>query len=253
MLYVPQEKEQMQCYNLRMVEILKGRQQQEKNRLPKIQRSEAKTRMAMFKKNLRINSSGSASEDKEKIKQVGCILSYPPAPLFQCLWCGQFASYFFSSLQFSQQEEKRQKAERQHQQLKHENQMREMTGQCESNIRELQQLQVNHLSNISVLTCMSYIQCLLGVLVDLLLEKLSLPFSILPDKKKKNLNVVLQNEKCHLLVENETQRLKHLDEQQNQLLKEWRDQLKMRKTVRLRSQWNGVCPSSPHDHNKSRS
>uniref|UniRef100_A0A8C4H3S0 non-specific serine/threonine protein kinase n=1 Tax=Dicentrarchus labrax TaxID=13489 RepID=A0A8C4H3S0_DICLA len=142
------EQEQMQCYNQRMIEILKARQQQEKNRLPKIQRGEAKTRMAMFKKSLRINSTGSSSEDREKIKQ------------------------------FSQQEEKRQKAERLHQQQKHENQMREMIGQCESNIRDLQQL---------------------------------------------------QNEKCHLLVENETQRLKQLDEQHNQLMKEWRDQLKPRK------------------------
>lgn len=42
---------------------------------------------------------------------------------------------------------------------------------------------------------------------------------------------VLQNEKCHLLVENETLKLKHLDEQNNQLLKEWRDQLRPRKKV----------------------
>lgn len=42
---------------------------------------------------------------------------------------------------------------------------------------------------------------------------------------------MLQNEKCHLLIENETQKLKHLDEQQNQLLKDWRDQLKPRKKV----------------------
>lgn len=142
------EQEQMQCYNQRMIEILKGRQQQEKNRLPKIQRSEAKTRMAMFKKSLRINSTGSSSEDREKIKQ------------------------------FSQQEEKRQKGERLHQQQKHDNQMREMIGQCESNVRELQQL---------------------------------------------------QNEKCHLLVENETQKLKHLDEQHNHKMKEWRDHLRPRK------------------------
>uniref|UniRef100_UPI003AAD556C serine/threonine-protein kinase 10 n=1 Tax=Centroberyx gerrardi TaxID=166262 RepID=UPI003AAD556C len=142
------EQEQMQCYNQRMIEILKARQQQEKGRLPKIQRSEAKTRMAMFKKSLRINSTGSASEDREKIKQ------------------------------FSQQEDKRQKAERMHQQQKHENQMREMVGQCEANVRELQQL---------------------------------------------------QNEKCHLLIENETQRLKYLDEQHNQQLRDWRDQLKPRK------------------------
>lgn len=43
--------------------------------------------------------------------------------------------------------------------------------------------------------------------------------------------VVLQNEKCHLLVENETLKLKHLDEQNNQLLKEWKDQLRPRKKV----------------------
>ncbi|XP_029028761.1 serine/threonine-protein kinase 10 [Betta splendens] len=141
------EREQMQQYNQRMVEILKARQQQEKHRLPRIQRSEAKTRMTMFKKSLRINPT-SSSEEREKIKL------------------------------FSLQEEKRQKAERLHQQQKHENQMREKLGQCESNNRELQ---------------------------------------------------LLQNEKCHLLVENETLRLKHLDEQHNHLMKEWRDKLRPRK------------------------
>uniref|UniRef100_A0A8C1W3M5 non-specific serine/threonine protein kinase n=1 Tax=Cyprinus carpio TaxID=7962 RepID=A0A8C1W3M5_CYPCA len=142
------EQEQMQCYNQRMIELLKARQQQEKNRLPKIQRSEAKTRMAMFKKSLRINSSGSSAEDREKTKQ------------------------------FSRLEEKRQKAERLHQQQKHENQMKEKISECEGNARELQQL---------------------------------------------------QNEKCHLLIENETQRLKAVDEQHNQQLKEWREHLKPRK------------------------
>uniref|UniRef100_A0A6Q2XLR6 non-specific serine/threonine protein kinase n=1 Tax=Esox lucius TaxID=8010 RepID=A0A6Q2XLR6_ESOLU len=142
------EQEQMQCYNQRMIELLKGRQQQEKGRMPKIQRSEGKTRMVMFKKSLRINSTGSAAEDREKIKQ------------------------------FAQQEEKRQKAERTHQQQKHESQMRDMVAQCEGNVRELQQL---------------------------------------------------QNEKCHLLIENETQRLKSLDEQHNHQLKDWKEQLKPRK------------------------
>ncbi|KAG1943679.1 STE20-like serine/threonine-protein kinase [Pimephales promelas] len=144
------EQEQMQCYNQRMIEILKARQQQEKNRLPKIQRSEGKTRMVMFKKSLKINSTGNSAEDREKIKQ------------------------------FTRLEEKRQKAERLHQQQKHDNQMREMISQCEGNSRELQQL---------------------------------------------------QNEKCHLLIENETQRLKSLDEQHNQQLKEWREHLKPRKKV----------------------
>ncbi|KAJ8248154.1 hypothetical protein GJAV_G00238910 [Gymnothorax javanicus] len=44
------EMEQMQGYNQRLQEDLKNRQAQERGRLPKIQRSEAKTRMAMFKK-----------------------------------------------------------------------------------------------------------------------------------------------------------------------------------------------------------
>lgn len=39
----------------------------------------------------------------------------------------------------------------------------------------------------------------------------------------------LQNEKCHLLVEHETQKLKALDESHNQSLKEWRDKLRPRK------------------------
>lgn len=142
------EREQMQRYNQRMMEQLKIRQQQEKARLPKIQRSDGKTRMAMYKKSLHINGAGSASEQREKIKQ------------------------------FSQQEEKRQKAERLQQQQKHENQMRDMVAQCESNMSELQQL---------------------------------------------------QNEKCHLLVEHETQKLKALDESHNQSLKEWRDKLRPRK------------------------
>lgn len=63
----------MQRYNQRMVEQLKARQQQEKARLPKIQRSEGKTRMAMYKKSLHINGAGSAAEQREKVKQVGAV------------------------------------------------------------------------------------------------------------------------------------------------------------------------------------
>ncbi|NWV89048.1 STK10 kinase, partial [Machaerirhynchus nigripectus] len=105
------EREQMQRYNQRMLEQLRVRQQQERARLPKIQRSEGKTRMAMYKKSLHIHSSGSAAEQREKIKQ------------------------------FALQEEKRQKAERLHQQQKHESQMKDMQAQCESNANELQHLQ----------------------------------------------------------------------------------------------------------------
>nr|XP_048715825.1 serine/threonine-protein kinase 10 isoform X3 [Caretta caretta] len=175
------EREQMQRYNQRMIEQLRIRQQQEKGRLPKIQRSEGKTRMAMYKKSLHINSSGSMSEQREKIKQ------------------------------FAQQEEKRQKAERQQQQQKHEFQMKEMNAQCESNANELQQL---------------------------------------------------QNEKCHLLVEHETQKLKALDENHNQHLKDWRDMLRPRKKAledelnqkkweqemffKLSEEADGQTPASPN-------
>nr|XP_009482963.1 PREDICTED: STE20-like serine/threonine-protein kinase [Pelecanus crispus] len=142
------ETEQMQRYNQRLIEELKNKQTQERARLPKIQRSEAKTRMAMFKKSLRINSLASPDQDREKIKQ------------------------------FAVQEEKRQKNERLAQHQKHENQMRDLQLQCEANIRELHQL---------------------------------------------------QNEKCHLLVEHETQKLKELDEEHSQELKEWREKLRPRK------------------------
>lgn len=142
------EMEQMQRYNQRLIEDLKNRQTQERGRLPKIQRSEAKTRMAMFKKSLRIGSSSSPEQDREKIKQ------------------------------FASQEEKRQKNERLQQHQKHENQMRDLQLQCDANIRELQQL---------------------------------------------------QNEKCHLLIEHETHKLKEVDEEHCQELKEWRDKLRPRK------------------------
>ncbi|OCT88603.1 serine/threonine-protein kinase 10-A-like [Xenopus laevis] len=142
------EQEQMQRYNQRMMEQLKLRQQQEKARLPKNQKAEAKTRMTMFKKSLHISPSGSAAEQREKIKQ------------------------------FSLQEEKRQKAERLQQQQKHEHQLMEMLAECDCNIRDLLQM---------------------------------------------------QNEKCHLLVEHETQKLKSFDEQHIQLIREWRENLRPRK------------------------
>ncbi|KAK9540218.1 hypothetical protein VZT92_002685 [Zoarces viviparus] len=143
------EMEQMQRYNQRLIEEMKNKQTQERARLPKIQRSEAKTRMAMFKKSLRITGALiSPEQEREKVKQ------------------------------FAAQEEKRQKNERLHQHQKHENQMRDLQLQCDANIRELQQL---------------------------------------------------QNEKCHLLIEHETQKLKELDEEHSLELKEWREKLRPRK------------------------
>ncbi|XP_049593018.1 STE20-like serine/threonine-protein kinase isoform X4 [Syngnathus scovelli] len=107
------EMEQMQRYNQRLVEEMKNKQNQERVRLPKIQRSDGKTRMAMFKKSLRINASAvtTPEQERDRIKQ------------------------------FAFQEEKRQKNERLHQHQKHENQMRDLQLQCDTNIRDLQQLQ----------------------------------------------------------------------------------------------------------------
>ncbi|KAF5905451.1 serine/threonine-protein kinase 10-like, partial [Clarias magur] len=106
------EMEQMHRYNQRLVEEMKTKQTQERTRLPKIQRSEAKTRMAMFKKSLRIASPGlTPDQEREKIKQ------------------------------FAAQEDKRQKNQKTQQQQKHENQMRDLQLQCDANVRELQQLQ----------------------------------------------------------------------------------------------------------------
>lgn len=65
----------MQGYNQRLIEELKNKQNQERVRLPKIQRSEAKTRMAMFKKSLRITATASstAEQERERIKQVAAL------------------------------------------------------------------------------------------------------------------------------------------------------------------------------------
>ncbi|KAK7165839.1 hypothetical protein R3I93_005805 [Phoxinus phoxinus] len=143
------EMEQMHRYNQRLMEEMKSKQTQERTRLPKIQRSDAKTRMAMFKKSLRITNTGVTPElERERVKQ------------------------------FAAQEEKRQKNERLHQLQKHENQMRDLQTQCDANARELQQL---------------------------------------------------QNEKCHLLIEHETQKLKELDEEHSAELKDWREKLRPRK------------------------
>lgn len=40
-----------------------------------------------------------------------------------------------------------------------------------------------------------------------------------------------KNEKCHLLIEHETQKLKELDEEDSQEIKEWREKLRPRKKV----------------------
>lgn len=141
----------MQGYNQRLIEEMKNRQAQERARLPKIQRSEAKTRMAMFKKSLRITGTGTPEQDREKIKQVRpsirklskTFVEIRGIRLVLSLVLKLFFFFFcFIFEQFAAQEDKRQKNERLHQHQKHENQMRDLQLQCDSNIRELQQMQV---------------------------------------------------------------------------------------------------------------
>lgn len=92
---------------------------------PSLRRASASTRRSAPAKR------GTGSNRWEAPTTLSSFPASPPPPLS------------FVLLQFLSQEEKRQKTERQLQQQKHENQMRELIGQCEGNIRELQQLQVS--------------------------------------------------------------------------------------------------------------
>nr|CAB3266367.1 STE20-like serine/threonine-protein kinase [Phallusia mammillata] len=106
------EQEQMLRHNKRIEEELLDRQRQEKLRLPKIQRTEGKARMSMFKKSLRIQvHQGEQLSERDKIKQ------------------------------FTVTETKRQKQEKLKLQFKHEGQQKELEARCDANLKELTQLQ----------------------------------------------------------------------------------------------------------------
>merc|ERR1719427_1027272 len=110
------EEEQMQRHSRRMEDEMIARQRQERLRLPKIQQKEAKVRMSMFKKSLRISSvyqevSNVSVSHKDKVKQ------------------------------FSLSESKRQRQEKSNLAQKHSNQQRELAARCEMHMKELQQLQ----------------------------------------------------------------------------------------------------------------
>ncbi|XP_039263966.2 serine/threonine-protein kinase 10-like isoform X2 [Styela clava] len=104
------EQDQMLRYNKRLEEELVTKHRQEKLRLPKIQRSEGKTRMNMFKKSLRL-STQAVENEKEKIRN------------------------------FSVNETKRQKQEKLKMALKQEQQLKELEAQCDNNTTELRSLQ----------------------------------------------------------------------------------------------------------------
>lgn len=56
-------------------------------------------------------------------------------------------------------------------------------------------------------------------------------FSLMLQISPESATFLSQNEKCHLLVEHETQKLKELDEEHTQEIKEWREKLRPRKKV----------------------
>ncbi|XP_076814978.1 serine/threonine-protein kinase 10-like isoform X1 [Clavelina lepadiformis] len=103
------EQEQMLRHNKRLEEELLNRQRQEKVRLPRIQRTEGKTRLSMFKQSLKIQNE--RKNDRDQIRQ------------------------------FTLAETKRQKAEKLKLQLKHDAQFKELEARATANIKELTQLQ----------------------------------------------------------------------------------------------------------------
>ncbi|XP_062913255.1 serine/threonine-protein kinase 10-like isoform X2 [Mobula hypostoma] len=104
------EKERMSHDHHCLIEDLKSQQAQERARLPKTQRNEAKTQLNIFKQSLK-SQAISPLEQRDLIKQ------------------------------FMMQEEAQQKAEKQHQQQLHEAHFKDLLKQCENNSVELQQLQ----------------------------------------------------------------------------------------------------------------
>lgn len=64
------EMEQLKRVSDRREEELQRKQGLEKRRLPKIQKSDMKTRLQLFKQSLRIGGSISVEEEREKIKEV---------------------------------------------------------------------------------------------------------------------------------------------------------------------------------------
>jgi STE20-like kinase len=105
------ELEQMRRVNTRKEEEMLRRHALEKKRLPKIQKSEMKTRAQIFKQSLRISSAGGIEGEREKIRQ------------------------------FEESEKKRMKAEQLRQELKHKKQWDDLKARNEAGLKELEQLQ----------------------------------------------------------------------------------------------------------------
>ena len=70
MNFTLQELDQVRRINARKEDEVLQRQALEKKRLPKIQKSEMKTRAQIFKQSLRISMVGTPDDEREKIRQV---------------------------------------------------------------------------------------------------------------------------------------------------------------------------------------
>lgn len=106
------EQEQMGRHNKRLEDDLKHRQRQDIVRLPKIQRTEGKARLSMYKVSIKLNGEvTSRRAENERIKQ------------------------------FTLTETKRQKQEKANLLQKHDGQLQELTARMEANTKELVQLQ----------------------------------------------------------------------------------------------------------------
>nr|KAI8755749.1 STE20-like serine/threonine-protein kinase [Biomphalaria glabrata] len=105
------EMENLKRYNQTKEDEMMNRHALEKRRLPKILKSEAKTRAQMFKQSLRLSVVGTPEDDKTKIKQ------------------------------FEESEKKRMKSEQQRQEEKHKRQLKALQDKNEAAVKELEQLQ----------------------------------------------------------------------------------------------------------------
>ncbi|RUS73025.1 hypothetical protein EGW08_019211 [Elysia chlorotica] len=105
------EMENQLRYNQTKEDEMHTRHSMEKRRLPKILKSEAKTRAMMFKQSLRLSVIGTPEDDKFKIKQ------------------------------FEESEKKRMKSEQANQESKHRRQLKALQDKNEAAIKELEQLQ----------------------------------------------------------------------------------------------------------------
>lgn len=105
------EMENQVRYNQTKEDEMLNKHALEKRRLPKILKSEAKTRANMFKQSLRLSTIGTPEDDKFKIKQ------------------------------FEESEKKRMKSEQMNQETKHKRQLKALQDKNEAAIKELEQLQ----------------------------------------------------------------------------------------------------------------